>query len=64
VGASELYALVVARIDVLFMGCRDACHGVDAANREVANVLEDPSAKAREARITILRETAIVIPEQ
>ena len=60
-GASELYALVDAKIDAFLTGWKDACRGTEAAILEVANVLEDPKAKAREARIMMLRETAIVI---
>ena len=63
-GASELYALVDAKIDVLLTGWKSACRGADTAILEVANVLEDPSASAREARIVMLRETAIVVSEQ
>lgn len=63
-GASELYALDDAKIEVLFAGWKDACHGAEAAILGVANVLEDPSASAREARIIILRDTAIVVWEQ
>jgi hypothetical protein len=37
--------------------------GADAAILEVANVLEDPNAKVREARIMMLRERAIVVSE-
>ena len=59
-GASELYALVDAKIDVLLTGWKSACRGAEMAILEVANVLDDPSAKAREARIMMLRETAIV----
>jgi hypothetical protein len=61
VGASELYALVDAMIEVFFTDWKEACHGVEAAILEVANVLENPSVKAREARIIILGETAIVV---
>ena len=60
-GASELYALVDAKIDVLLTGWKSACRGADAAILEVANVLEDPRARAREARIMILRERAIIM---
>ena len=59
-GASELYALVDAKIDVLLTGWRSACRGVETAILQVANVLEDPRARAREARIMILREAAIL----
>jgi hypothetical protein len=61
VGASELYARVDAKIGVFFMGWKDACHGAEATILEAANVLEDPNARAREARIIMLRETAIVV---
>jgi hypothetical protein len=61
VRASELYALVDAMIEVFFTDWKEACHGVEAAILEVANVLENPSVKAREARIIILGETAIVV---
>jgi hypothetical protein len=43
------------------MGWKDDCHGAEATILEVANVLEDPNARARDARIMMLRETAIVI---
>lgn len=59
-GASELYALVDAKIDVLLAGWKNACRGAEMAILEVANVLEDPSVRAREARIMMLRERAIV----
>lgn len=59
-GASELYALVDAKIDVLLADWKNACRGPETAILDVANVLEDPSAKAREARIMRLREAAIV----
>jgi len=42
-------------------GWKDVRRGAEAASLKVANVLEDPKAKAREARIMMLRETAIVI---
>jgi hypothetical protein len=61
VGASELYALVDVKTGVFFKGWKDARHGAEATILEVANVLEDPNARAREARIIILRETAIVV---
>jgi hypothetical protein len=61
VGASELYARVDKKTEVFFMGWKDDCHGAEAAILEVANVLEDPNASAREARIIMLRETAIVV---
>jgi hypothetical protein len=61
VGASELYALVDAKTGVFFMGWKDDCHGAEATILEVANVLEDPNARARDARIMMLRGTAIVI---
>ena len=59
-GASELYSLVDAKIDVLLAGWKNACRGAEMAILEVANVLEDPSVRAREARIIMLRERAIV----
>ena len=59
-GASELYPLVDAKIDVLLADWKNACRGAEMAILEVANVLEDPSVRAREARIIMLRERAIV----
>ena len=59
-GASELYALVDAMIDAGLTGWRVVRHGAEAAILVVANVLDDPRARARDARIMMLRETAIM----
>jgi hypothetical protein len=57
-GASELYDLVVAKIEVLEVGCwKDARNGARAV---MVLEVEDANARLREARIMILREAAIV----
>ena len=45
---------------MLLTGWKSVCPGADAAILEVANVLEDPRARAREARIMMLRVAAIM----
>lgn len=49
------------KINVLLADWKNACRGAETAILDVANVLEDPRAKAREARIMMLRETAIAL---
>ena len=46
---------------MLLTGWKSACRGAETAILDVANVLEDPRARAREARIMMLREKAIVL---
>lgn len=60
-GASELYPLVEAKIDVLLADWKNACLGAETAILDVANVLDDASVRAREARIMMLRERAIML---
>jgi hypothetical protein len=58
VGASELYDLVVAKMEVLDVGCwKDTRKGARAV---MFLVVEDAKARVREARIMMLREVAIV----
>jgi hypothetical protein len=58
VGASELYDLVVAKMEVLEVSCwKDARKGARAV---MVLVVEDAKARVREARIMMLREVAIV----
>lgn len=61
VGASELYALVVANAEVLSVGWGVVRQGAEAAVLGAAKALEDPKARVREARIMRLREAAIVV---
>lgn len=49
------------KTEVFFAGWKDARHGAAAAILDDANVLEDPSARLREARIAMLRERDIII---
>lgn len=56
-GASELYDLVAAKIEVLEVGCwKDTRKGA----RAVMVLVEDAKARVRDARIMILRVVAIV----
>lgn len=59
-GASELYARVDVNAEVFFTRRKDARHGAAAVILDDANVLEEPRASAREARIAMLRETDII----
>lgn len=57
-GASELYDLVAAKIEVLEVGCwKDTRKGARAV---IVLVVEDAKARVRDARIMILRVVAIV----
>lgn len=61
VGVSELYALAVAKAEVLSVGWKVVRQGTEAAIRGAANALEDPKARVREARIMRFREADIVV---
>lgn len=61
VGASELNALVVAKAETLGVVCRVVRQGAEAAILGAANVLDDPKARVREARIMTFREAVIVV---
>jgi len=57
-GASELYDLAAAKIEVLGVGCwKDALKGARAV---MVLVVEDAKARVRDARTMILRVVAIV----
>lgn len=48
---------------MFLVGWRDARHGAATAILDDANVLEDPSARVREARIAMLRESDIAFEQ-